>query len=244
MRLCTTTLSDFLLKSNQKQLKRAPDISYAHHTFVGPFSHGSHCFVEWVFLPILSWGTQGQISQMSHCFPAKRHNMLWLIKGPRLIRAELATQPSRAAFSHPVSSAICKPLTWAGGVLSSQTHEFTQVLGGCHTSLQWRRLAYLGIFLSWHLKELVQHWHLLAKRVTAGTKLQLQDHRMSVRAGREHKMGKIGPWWGKSLDQDHREQKGRWSDLSPYLPSVPFLVPSASRSAEKRAELWACIQAT
>lgn len=249
MRLCTTTLSDFLLKSNPKQLKQAPDISYAHHTFVGPFSYGSHCFVGWVFLPLLSWGTQGQISQMSLCSPAKRHNMLWPTKGPLLIRAELATQPSRATFSHPVSSAICKPPTWAGGVLLSQTREFTQVLGGsgCHMSLQWRRLAYLGFFLSWHVKELVQHWYLLAKRVTAGTNLQLQDHRMSVRAGREHKMGKIERWWEKSLDQEHREQKGRWPDLSPYLPSVPSWYPQHPSwypqppEVLRRGLSWGCV---
>lgn len=69
---------------------------------------------------------------------------------------------------------------------------------------------------------------------TAGNYLQLQNRGLSVRLeGTRHRMWKIGPCQGKGLDQGHIEQEERWPDVSLFLPPVG---PSASRSAEKRAE--------
>ena len=92
-------------------------------------------------------------------------------------------------------------------------------------------------FSSLGMWESLQHWHLLAEKETAGTNLQLQNYRMSVRPRSDHRMQRKGPWLRKSLGQDHIEQERRCLDLSPYLFLAPFLVPPALRGAEKRAEL-------
>lgn len=160
--------------------------------------------------------------------------MLWLTRRPLQIRAELATQPSVAPSQPPVSSAAWRPLTWAGCV-PAEFAEFWAIQG-----VMWVLSDSdqpIWDFSSLGMWESLQHWHLLAEKETAGTNLQLQNCRMSVRPRSDHRMQRKGPWLRKSLGQDHIEQERRCLDLSPYLSLVPFLVPPALRGAEKRAEL-------
>lgn len=103
------------------------------------------------FLPLCSWGTK-QISQMSPCSLTKTHHALTdKTKRPLQIRAELATRPSRPSHFFCIllaaylgSLGACVAGTWVHWVLGDP---------GCNTSSQWLRPAYLGFFLSWHVRE-------------------------------------------------------------------------------------------
>ena len=95
-----------------------------------------------------------QRSRFHRGLPAswQRHSMLWLARRPLQIRAELATQPSVATF--PAFRFFCSlKATYLGRLCACWVH---WVLGnpGCNVSSQWLRPAYLGLFLSWHVREL------------------------------------------------------------------------------------------
>ena len=145
-----------------------------------------------------------QRSRFHRGLPAswQRHSMLWLARRPLQIRAELATQPSVATF--PAFRFFCSlKATYLGRLCACWVH---WVLGnpGCNVSRSDSDQP-IWDFSSLGMWESLQHWHLLAEKETAGTTLQQQNYRMSVRPRSDHRMQRKGPWLRKSLGQDHIE---------------------------------------